>query len=458
MYEYARMKKQLIPFLVLGLAACDVKTIDQHPPATPAAWSATGAAKLKTVDAQALKDWWKQFDDPTLNWLIDTALKNSPDVNIAAARISEARGVERTADAALYPQVNGGGVALRSKLPFLPGGASNNYNGFFDATYELDLFGKNREAANASTAAATAATNDYDWVKLSMIAEVTRTYVMMRAAEKQVALAKTDLGISNNTLSLVTREQKAGGVSDFDVKRTGVQVHQSAAQIADYKRQRETYAMALVTLTGLTAPELMPHLKETARIPGIGLKPLTLAPAAVLSQRPDIAAANARFTQATSLKNSAAADVFPDITLGGLLGLGKSSGTNATTMWAFGAQATVSLLDFGRIQGQIDSASAREVQAYETWRKAILQAMQDVDTAIAGISRTQEQRNDLNQAKESAAAAVNLAKVRYRAGDEALLDVLDAQRQRIETDRALVEAEASYATSVVALYKALGQY
>ena len=84
--------------------------------------------------------------------------------------------------------------------------------------------------------------------------------------------------------------------------------------------------------------------------------------------------------------------------------------------------------------------------------------MQDVDTAIAGISRTQEQRNDLNQAKESAAAAVNLAKVRYRAGDEALLDVLDAQRQRIETDRALVEAEASYATSVVALYKALGQY
>ena len=118
----------------------------------------------------------------------------------------------------------------------------------------------------------------------------------------------------------------------------------------------------------------------------------------------------------------------------------------------------MNLLDFGRIQGQIDAASAREVQAYDAWRKAILQSLQDVETALTNVSRLQEQRVALAKAKTNASKAVALAQVRYREGDNSLLDVLDAQRQQIEADSALIDAESNYVTSIIALYKALGQY
>ena len=443
---------------LLPLSACTVGDITQHLPDIAPSWAAHDAVKAQPVPASGLHEWWKQFNDPSLTWLIETTLKENPDVRLAAARIEEARGLEKSSFAALFPSIDASADASRQRSSFFKPMVGNTQNAGFDASYEIDLFGKNRDASRAADSATIAFAKDYDWVKLSMAAEVTRTYVLMRAAEKQIILAERNLETEKDTLALVQRQRKAGGSSDFDVDRTALQVNQSAAHIADYKRHKETYALALITLTGVTTQELAPHLGAAGDIPGIDLSAIADTPANVIARRPDIAAANARLAQATSLKESQAAAIFPTLSISGMYGISKTLLVDTANAWSITGNAAVNLIDFGRIQGQIDAASAREVEAYETWRKAILQGLQDVESSLTSVSRIHEQRIALNKAKGNAASAVKLAQLRYRAGDSSLLDVLDAQRQQIDADSALIDAEGNYVTSIVALYKALGQY
>ncbi|WP_084675862.1 efflux transporter outer membrane subunit [Candidatus Odyssella acanthamoebae] len=410
------------------------------------------------MDKSKLKEWWKQFEDENLNWLIEQTLKESPDIHQAAARIDEARGLQKTAFGSLLPAISGSADVNRGKQLFLKPITGDSYDASFDASYEFDLFGKNREAFKAAENELLATLQDYDWIKLSIIAEVIRTYISMRAAEKQIVLAQHNLEIQKDTLALVERQFKAGSASEFDVKRTALQVHQSTARIADYNRQKEVYMLSLLTLTGLTAELIKAHLTTCKEIPGIDLKAIADAPASVIARRPDITAANLRFIEATSLRQSQLAAFFPTLSLSSLFGLSQTVLVPSTTVWNIGGKTAVSLLDFGRIQGQIDAASAREVTAYEAWRKAILQGLQDVETALTNTARYEEQRHALNLAKINAAKAVSLSQTRYRQGDNSLLDVLDAQRHLIETDQALIEVENSYVIAIVALYKALGQY
>ena len=452
------MKSLYFLFPLLLLTACNVQDIAEHLPPTPQHWSATKADAAKPAQPNDLKEWWKQFHDENLDWLIEQTLKENPDVRSAAAKIDEARGLEKSTFATLFPLITGNADASRGKTMQSFNLTGNGYDASFDASYEIDLFGKNRSASNAADSATLAFSKDYEWIKLSMIAEVSRNYILMRAAEKQILLAEKNLETQKNTLNLTQRQRKAGGSSEFDVERTSLQVNQSAAQIANYKRLKESYALALITLTGLTAEQIQPHLAAAKEIPGIDLTAIADAPASVIANRPDIAAANLRFSQAISLKKSQAASIFPTLSISSFYGLSKSALIDATSVWSIGGNAAVNLLDFGRIQGQIDAASAREVQAYEAWRKAILQSLQDVETALTNVSRLQEQRVALAKAKINASKAVALAQVRYREGDNSLLDVLDAQRQQIEADSALIDAESNYVTSIIALYKALGQY
>ncbi|MBW8310192.1 MAG: efflux transporter outer membrane subunit [Candidatus Paracaedibacteraceae bacterium] len=452
------MYKKYAPLVFLGVTACNTPPIEQNLPSIPKTWSANNQKNLQFTDPSKLKEWWKKFGDENLNWLIKQTLKDSPDIHQAAARIDEARGLQKTAFGGLFPIISGSANVNRGKQLLLGPMTGDSYDASFDASYELDLFGKNREAYSAAEREMLATIHDSDWIKLSIIAEVTRTYLSMRAAEKQIDLAQHNLAIQKDTLALVERQFKAGSASEFDVKRTALQVHQSTARIADYNRQKEVYLLSLLTLTGLTAESIKAHLTDCKEIAGIDLKAIVDAPASVIARRPDINAANLRFIEATSLRKSHLAAFFPTISISSLFGLSQTVLVPSTSVWNIGGKTAVSLLDFGRIQGQINAASAREVTAYEAWRKAILQGLQDVETALINTARYEEQRQALNFAKINAAKAVSLSQTRYRQGDNSLLDVLDAQRHLIETDQALIDVESSYVIAIVALYKALGQY
>ncbi|WP_010302840.1 efflux transporter outer membrane subunit [Candidatus Odyssella thessalonicensis] len=452
------MSKKWLSLAFLSLTGCHVPEVHQKLPPVPKKWLGSSESQSNAANPSQLAQWWKQFNDNDLDWLINQALRNSPDLSQAAARIEEARGLEKTAFANLFPNFQAHADLNRGKQLFIGPITGKSYEAGFDASYEIDLFGKNREAYTAAEAEILATLKDSDWTKLSVIAEIVRTYLSMRAAEKQVVLSEKNLKIQEETLALVTKQHQAGGASEFDVERTALQVNQSKARIADYRRQQEIYMLSLTVLTGLTADAIKAHLSSAKEIPGLNLKAIAEAPALILAHRPDVTAANLRFTQATSLKNSQVANFFPTLSLSSLFGLSRTLLVNTSSVWNLGATAAINLFDFGRIQGQIDAASAREVQAYEAWRKAILQALQDVETALHNINRFYEQKVSLDQAKNNAGRAVKLSQVRYRQGDNSLLDVLDSQHQLIEVDKSLIEAECNYVISIVALYKALGQY
>jgi multidrug efflux system outer membrane protein len=185
---------------------------------------------------------------------------------------------------------------------------------------------------------------------------------------------------------------------------------------------------------------------------------LTLAPAAVLAERPDVRAANLRLEQQTALKVSEAVSVFPSISLTALFGVAAPVFANPVAIWNVAGGIAMNLLDFGRLGGRIDAAAAREAEAYAAWRKAVLLAIEDVEGALTTAARTKEQRVALEAARKHASSALALAETRYRAGESSLLEVLDSQRQVIEADSALVTAQSEFAAALVALYRATGVY
>lgn len=271
-------------------------------------------------------------------------------------------------------------------------------------------------------------------------------------------LAERNLSSQTRTQEHVRRQAKAGVVDAFDVERVELSTHQSSARVADYRRQQELALFRLATLTALGAAELKAELVAAKDIPGLDLVPLTLAPASVLALRPDVRAANLRLSQQTGLKDSEAASVFPSISVTGLFGLEAPALLNPLQVWSVVGRMALNLIDFGRIEGRIDAAAAREVEAYEAWRKAVLVAIEDVESALSTAARTKEQRLSLQRARAHAGRALALAESRHKAGESSLLDVLDSQRQVIDADSALVSAEALYAGAIVALYRSTGVY
>lgn len=452
------MRKTFLSLLVFLLAACSAEPNNPNSLSAPPAWVVKSAYYANEIDTVKLSAWWRRFHDKNLNKLVAQTLENNPDLHIALSRIQEARGLQDAAQAKLFPALNGEINAGRSRQTFFQPVTGGTYNTSFDASYEIDLFGKNRAALSAAEVNTLAQQKDYEWVKLSLIAEVTRTYVAMCAAEKQRQLAVRNLKIQRDTLNLVRQQYQAGGSSEFDFHRTALQVNQSSARIADYKRQKETLALALITLTGITHKNILSDLGPIRGVPQISISAIADAPARVMARRPDIAAANLRFAEATKLKQSQIAAVFPTLSLSGLFGISKTLLVNTTNVWSLGTNVAMSLLDFGRVKGSIQAASAREYAAFEIWRKTILQGVQDVETALVTISRIQEQLVSLKRAQQNAEKSLRLAKIRYREGDASLIEVLDTQRQKLETDNELINAESNYAIAIVALYKALGQY
>jgi outer membrane protein TolC len=183
-----------------------------------------------------------------------------------------------------------------------------------------------------------------------------------------------------------------------------------------------------------------------------------MAPANVLSIRPDIRAASANLAASTSLAESITTELFPTFTISGFFGTADALLGNSASIWNIVLGGAVNLIDFGRIEGRIDFARAREMQAYQTYRRTILEAVTEVETALTDTSHIQQQRISLQKAYESADRSLTLSETLYKEGEISFLDVLDSQRTVNEAESALITSEAAQAESIVRLHKSLGVY
>ena len=435
------------------LSGCFATGQNFSPPKSPESWQRQ-AETITEIDK--LKDWWLKFDDPNLNKLVELTLADSPDRLAAEARILEARGLRRSARSSLFPQINASASGNRQDDGANP--VDNFHDARFDASYEIDIFGKNRKNVSAANAQIRAAEARYHDTTLTLISDVVRSYIDHRAFQKQTNIAKKNLVIQQKTLELIRRQREFGEAPQLDVERAENLVNTTQASIPEFQRLADNARLQLSVLTGQLPADIAPILSDNMNIPGSQVQPVLMAPAKVIAFRADIRAAHANLIANTALAESVTAELFPTFTLSGFFGVAETAFASSTSIWNVALGAAVSILDFGRIEGRIDAARAREVEAYQLYRRTVLEAVTEVETALNDTARIDERYISLNKAYQNADKALHLSETLYKEGEVSFLDVLDAQRTVNEAESQLITAQAAQVESLVRLYKSLGIY
>lgn len=453
------MKRLLLLTTCLFLSGCFKGALDLSEPDRPQLWTAKDSASVKVVEAPTLKNWWKGFNDPVLNQVVELALAQSPDRLTAEAKILEARGLRRTALSGLLPQIGASGNAGRQDSGIDGEGSIDDfYEAGFDASFEIDIFGRNRKNYSAAGARLDAAEASYHDVTLSLIAETVRTYIDYRASQNQYRIASKNLQSQEKTLARVKELKRLGSVPRLDVERAENLVQTTQASLPEFMRQVENAKLRLTVLTGSLPSALGPLLAPEAEIPGADVQPVLMVPAQALSLRPDIRVAEKNLLESTKLAEAATAEFFPVFNLAGFYGISDGGLVANANVWNVALGTAVAILDFGKIEGRINAARAREMQAYQQYRKAVLTAVAEVESALNDYAFINERRIALEKAFVSADNALNLSQTLYSEGEISFLDVLDAQRNANNAEAVAVSARAAQAESLTRLYKSLGVY
>ncbi|TLN13667.1 efflux transporter outer membrane subunit, partial [bacterium] len=408
----------------LSLSACSTVGPDYLTPKldVPDRWSRmeqAAAAESPAAPVAELGRWWQVFADPLLSQLVDEALRASPDLRSATAKLREARARRVVSAAGLFPQVTASGSASRSESSKETGsGASRElFSVGFDASWELDLFGGVRrgvEAAAADLAAVEASLHDS---QVTLVAEVARSYTEVRTLQTRLGIARTNLNSQTETLQLTQWRAQAGLVSSLDVAQARTNQEQTRAQIPSLETSLAEAEHRLDVLLGKTPGTLHPRLAAGGSLPTTTEQIAVGIPADTLRQRPDVRAAERQLAAATARVGVAQAARYPSFKLSGSIGL------EALTVGALGNGATSSLLagitapifNAGRLSSQVEIQDALREQAQVAYEKTVLGALQDVENALVALRSNRERSAALAQAAASAQTAEQLARQRYSA-------------------------------------------
>jgi NodT family efflux transporter outer membrane factor (OMF) lipoprotein len=453
-----------LPLFILG--GCAVGP-DYHPPAaiaSAAKW--VEPASANAVDAR----WWQRLGDPVLTGLVDMAVSRNPDIRIADAQLLEARANRAAAAGRRLPQIGVTGSVTDNQLsangPFplakVPGfdRRYSLYDAGFDASWEIDLWGRATRDVQAASARAQAAVEARRGVLLQTIAEVVRAYVDLRGAQARLASAMQDADARGQIAALVGQRFRGGEASRFDAARADAQADATRALVPGLQASVRAAAYQLALLTG-QPPEAMTALADhAASLPstpptvGVGLR------SDLLRRRPDVRRAERDLAAATADVGVATADLFPRITLTGALGQqSRTAGdftSGGSTRFQIGPSLSWPIFNFGRIHAQIRAADARSQAAAVRYEKSVLGALADSETALNRYAAAGAERRAREAARAQSATALDLARQLHRAGEDDLLVLLDAQSAYSESEQAALIARAAELSALAALYKALG--
>jgi NodT family efflux transporter outer membrane factor (OMF) lipoprotein len=432
------------------------------------------AAASSAGDAE-LAAWWRGFGDPQLSALIDLALVQNLDVQSAAARIREARAMERAAGAAGLPQVDAQASAARQRISEhaipvppgsggggafgLPGSEFNIFRAGFDAAWELDLFGRTRRSIEAANARAGATMWDRRDVEVSVAAEVAAAYFRLRTAQAQRANAEAELDRRQRLERLLAAQARGGLITGQELATQSAARAAAAAAIPTLEAQARTEIHALGVLVGSAPEALTTQLARAAAIPAAPTIPAGL-PSDLLRRRPDVRAAERELAAATADIGVAVADLYPRISLSAAPAL-VSTALASLIEWgsrSFSAGAALDwpLFDGGRRRAPVEAKSARQEQAMIAYRKKVLGALRDVEDALSRIGADRVQLAERQEAARNAARAEQLSNTRYRGGLVTYADVLAQQAQRLSMEKQVVETKGALARDTASLAKALG--
>lgn len=431
----------------------------------PALFGGEKAAADTTLGAAALDDrWWRLYQDPMLDDLVVKALTENTDIKVAVARIEEADAFLREVGAALFPQIDldaGGSrsrISERGASPVMGGNPiRENYNIRLGTAFELDFWGKLRRAKESARAQALSSHYARDTVALSLAGLVTSNYLLLRSLDSQIAVSADSLRTRNESLDLTRRRLQGGVASALDVYQAETASASLAAQIEDLKKQRALTLHQLATLTG----ELQLQLPagDIMQLPLPPLPPPGL-PSALLEARPDVRQAEEMLVAQNANIGVAKAALFPTISLTANYG-GESAELgdvlkSAARIWSGGLSLNLPIFDSGRLHARVDQATAQQKQALASYESAVRSAFQEVSDALVAVQQDSERERLLDQSREAARKAMEVADNRYQSGYSAYIDVLDSQRVYNDAMLAYLQSRQARLIASVDLFKALG--
>ncbi len=457
----------LIPGLLLS--ACTVGPDYKKPESKlPETWHNQPDAGETAEAPTDLAHWWTTLNDPTLNSLIEKSVAGNHDLRIASARLHEARAQRGVAAADQYPTVNADGSYSRSK-------SSDNTSGFssptgwsgddlyqvgFDASWELDIWGRVRRSVEAADADLGAASEDRRDVLIALLAEVARNYVELRSLQERLAIAEANVASQKETYELSKGRTEAGITSGLDVARSEAQLTSTRAQIPALLSQIAASTHRLAVLTGQQPGALETQLSAAAALPAKPAKVPVGLPSDLLRRRPDIRRAERELAAATARIGVAKGDLFPRFSLTGSFGFSANEDENLfqsdSKFWSIGPTMRWPIFDAGRIRNNIEVQNARQEAAVARYEKSILTGLEDVENSLVSYSREQARRKELVDSEAAAKRAVDLATALHSRGLTDFLSVLDAQRALYVIQDSRAVSDRTVLVNLISLYKALG--
>ncbi|MEB1608684.1 efflux transporter outer membrane subunit [Xanthomonas campestris pv. campestris] len=441
------------------------------------------AAGADVVAAAPLNHWWEELQDPTLTRLVTQALADSPNLRAAQARLRANRALASQRRAERLPKLNASAMYAYAEPPQTIvdtlGGLQNGQNGQppaqgsealdlektqiysagFDASWELDVFGRRRRAAEGALAQAQASEAELADAQVQLAAEVGQVYLNYRGLQARLAIADANLDKIGQTLRLTQQRRERGAASDLQVEQIATQVQQQQAQRLPLEMQLQEALDQLALMVGrepgaldaqLSAPRPLPMLPAQVRVDDAG---------ALIRRRPDVRKAERELAASSAQIGEALNGYFPQVSLlGGLSWVaGSPSDFNSDALTTLAVpMLRWSIFDFGRTKAQVEQARAGNAGREAAYEGAVLAALQDANSALARFGSARKQLVVARQAEASATRSAGLMQQRRDAGATSSIDLLDVQRQQLSAQDAAAQAQVQLLVNYVALQKSLG--
>jgi multidrug efflux system outer membrane protein len=420
-------------------------------------------------DEEIPTNWWCSFDDPALVSLVEEALGANNDLQLAAARVADARALLTGRQAERYPLLEVEGAAVRQELSEetvagIRGGLPFNdlqVNGVL--SYELDLWGRLANASEAARARLLAAAANREAVRLAVIGEVANGYFNFRALDRQIEIAERTVASRRESVALQRARFESGDVDELALRQAESELAAAESELPMLRQQRTRQRNALAVLLGRNPRQIVQDdIAVADAIDAINAPASVPAgrPADLIVRRPDIAAAEQELLATNAEIGVARAAFLPRISFVGLLGLQSASGGDllqgSASAWQLGGSLVGPLLDFGRAEALVAQAEARQRQALITYRQTIQTAFQEVLDALTGMRRAEERLQAQSRQVAALRSTTELARQRFQGGFSSYLELLDAERSLFTTELDLVATQRDRLQSAVDLYRALG--
>ena len=458
--------------LVVATAGCAVGPDYRKPSvAAPVRWNGTLAGG-ETAAPDTVTVWWRTFNDPELDSLIDRAVLSNLDLRIAQARVREARAQYGIASAALAPSADASGgdsrqqashhqpvlgsVPLPKDTPF----ENEVYQGGVDASWEIDVFGGGRREVEAARAEVGASEFDRRATLMVLLGDVARNYVDVRGFQSRLAIAAENIEAQRQGLAIARDRFTHGLATDLDLEESSTLLAQTQAEVPALEAQLQASAHRLGVLLGQEPGALLAELSARAPIPAAPeVVPVGL-PSDLILRRPDVLRAERKLAAATANIGVATSDLFPKFYLTGAAGYQSVSAgdwfSSSSSFWSIGPSVQWRIFDAGRVRAAIRVQDARQEEALAEYERTVLKAFEEVENGLVSYANEQVRRHSLEEAVASSRKSLELATRLYAGGLTDFLRVLDAERSLYDAEDRLSQSDRAISGNLVALYESLG--